>query len=78
MICFSSKGRIRLNSIIKRVSSPSSSPDICCSGHSTLCGNGNAVVDREQETHVPPGAGRASLGEISLDLPPDYRGLRRG
>lgn len=32
----------------------------------------------EQETHVPAGAGRASRGEISLDLPPDYRGLRRG
>lgn len=76
MICFSSMGRIRLNSIIKRVFSPSSSPDICCSGHSALWGNGN--VDRVQEMHVPAGAGRASRCEISLDLPQDYRGLRRG
>lgn len=55
MVCFSSMRRIRLNSIIKRVP-PSHSRDICCSGQSTLCGNCNAVVDREQETHVRTGA----------------------
>jgi hypothetical protein len=56
MVCFSSKERIRLNSIINGSFFSLPSPDICCSGHSTLCGNGNAVVEREEEIHVLTGA----------------------
>lgn len=58
---FFSKERIKLNSTINRVPHthtppPPLSADICCSGHSTQCGNGDAVVDREQEIHTLRGA----------------------
>jgi hypothetical protein len=53
---FFSKERIKLNSTINRIPPPPFSADICCSGHSTQCGNGDAVVDREQEIHTLRGA----------------------
>lgn len=79
MVCFSRMGRIRLNPMIKRVLHPPPLPwhlqfrsqntvwELqCCCWQRTR----NACADR--------GRGRASHGEISLDVPPDYRGLGWG
>lgn len=66
MICFSSTGRIRLNSIIVRgFVPPPPPPDICCSGHSTLCGNGMPLLT-ENKKRMCRRSRRASAARSAL------------
>lgn len=80
MVCFSSMGRIRLNSIIKKVFFffPSLSWYLLFRSQHTVQEWQCCCWQRTRNSCVDGGRGRASHGEISLDLPPDYRDLRSG